>query len=133
MIHLRFDFNFIELRQQLAFLDPVPIIHQQLFHDAAGFRLHLHLDDRRDLTRRHHALRQVALFYLGELCGINLGAAARGRKHTHCDQQDNRQPDAAIYKKFAPLFLTISVSVHDRLLRKGSTSLFTESCVQHFS
>ena len=82
LVDLRLDLDLVELRQELPFLDRIAVVHQQLLHDAAGFRLDLDLGDGRDLAGRHYALGQVALFHFRQFGGINLGAAAGRRENS---------------------------------------------------
>ena len=78
----------------------------------------------RHFTRSHHTLGQVAFFHLRQLRGINLGTTAGRGKHANGNQQNDSQPDAAIDKQSATLFLIISISVHNRLL-KSSLDMLT--------
>src|SRR5579862_7988201 len=84
---LCFNFNLVELGQELSFLDVISVVHQELLDDAAGLRFHFDLCNGRDLASRDHALGQVPFFHFGEFRGINLGTAARRRENSTCNQQ----------------------------------------------
>ena len=113
LLHLRLDFDLVELGQQLALLHAVAIIDVQPLHDAACLRLHFNLGDGRDLAGRHNTLGQVAFFDFGEFRRINLGATAGRREYTHCDYQDDDRHDTAPDNQSAALLFHISaVAVH---------------------
>ena len=108
----------VEFGEHLPLLHFVAIIDVELFHDSAGLGLDFDLGDGLDLARRHHAFRQVSLLDLGQLRGVDLGAAAGG-----CDQHaGNYQNQNGRYRapddSPAPLFLRVAIAVafHDRLL-----------------
>ena len=82
--------------RSLAFLDLVAVVDVELLHDAAGLGLDLDLGDGLDLAGGDHALRQVAFFDLGQLRGVDLGAAAGEGEHDHRSQQDDSNTNAAI-------------------------------------
>ena len=97
----------VEFGEHLPLLHFVAVIDVELFHDAAGLGLDLDLGDGLDLAGRHHAFRQVALLDLGQLRGVDLGAAARG-----CDQRaGNHQNQNGRYRapddSLAPLSLRL--------------------------
>ena len=70
-----------EFNQDLTLLHWLAIIHQQFFHNAAGFRLNVDLGDGLDFSGSYNILGQVTAFHLGQLRWIN-AAAATGCRHS---------------------------------------------------
>ena len=98
----------------MTFLDAIAVIDQQFLHNAAGFRFHLNLGDWRHLPCGHYTLGEVSLFHLGELGGVDLGAAAGRRKDSASDEQHDYRDHAAPNNQSATLLFAISaVTVHN--------------------
>ena len=81
LIDPRLYLFFIQLHQHLTLLHRLAIIHEQFFHNAAGFRLNVDLGDGLDLSGSYNVLGQVTAFHLGQLRWIN-AAAATGCRHS---------------------------------------------------
>src|SRR5882724_10580726 len=113
LVHTSIDLFLIEFSEELAFLDLIPVLDVELFHDAAGFGLDLDFSDGLDLPGSDYALGQIAFFDLGQLRGIDLGAAAGGSVHAAHDYQKHHGRDGTVDNPFTPLrLLAISVTVH---------------------
>src|SRR5208337_3378204 len=113
---------FVELGKHLALLNFIAVIDVELLHDAAGLGLDLDLRDGLDFAGRHHAFCEVSSFDLGELRGVDLGAAAGVDQHPRDDQNQNGYCDRAVDDSLTPLLPAIAVTIavavacHDRLL-----------------
>ena len=69
--HCRLKLHLVKIRQNLALLYPVAVIHIKPFHDATGFGFHFDFRERLNLSGGNHHARQVAAFRGRQLRGIN--------------------------------------------------------------
>ena len=99
--HASSQLFFVKLRQNLALLDPVAVVQQNLFDDAARLGLDLDLGQRLDFAGGHHRAGNVAAFDLGQPGGVDLmvGAQAGDGQEDH-DQAhsaaSNEKPTLAV-------------------------------------